>query len=100
MERPQHRAIRSAGWKLSYEPGGGPGREELRQPWSLYDLRADPGETRNLLDGEPTAEVRRVAERLKSRLVAGVPAVERPDAPTVPIGADLEERLEELGYLE
>jgi len=76
------RALRAEGWKYVRAP-----RSEL------YDLKADPGEGKNLLDGRG-----QVAERMRERLrrhdtaVAGAAPVLAPDAGTM-------ERMAALGYV-
>jgi arylsulfatase A-like enzyme len=62
-------AIRDGRWKLVAGNGSG-GREEPKgepfgRPYRLYDLRADPAETRDLLDVQPD-----VARRLEESLEA------------------------------
>lgn len=95
MGSPGQRALRTRAWKLlsASGPGGG--------AWGLYDLRADPGETRNLLEGEPSAEARRIAAFLGDRLAEAVPASDvLPRPRSAPLDPDLERRLRELGYLD
>jgi choline-sulfatase len=76
------RALRTGGWKYVEAP-----RAEL------YDLAADPGETRNLLAADPTR-----AKAMRERL-AGYDGGEQ--APARPIGVDASEleRLIALGYV-
>jgi pentatricopeptide repeat protein len=61
----------------------------------LYDLRKDPGETRNvLLEEKPVSrEMRRELERISNELAAGFPR----DAST--IDPETQARLESLGYV-
>ena len=69
--------------------------------YALYDLRTDPGETRNLLTPEHrTAETPRVFAALSRALEEAVPPVEGPEIRLVPIEPAIEKRLENLGYLE
>ena len=100
MDRPRNRTIRTPSWKLVFEPAAGPAGDSSGTPWSLYDLRSDPGEARNLLAGEPGGRARRVAEVLRERLAESVPPFEGPEAETAPLDPELEKRLEELGYVE
>ncbi|HEX5759504.1 MAG TPA: sulfatase-like hydrolase/transferase, partial [Thermoanaerobaculia bacterium] len=77
------KGVRHGGWKLIAAP-----RPEL------YDLRADPGETRNVLDA---AAARTQARQLRAALRA---AEERPAAKAAAIPSDPEAaaRLRALGY--
>jgi arylsulfatase A-like enzyme/Tfp pilus assembly protein PilF len=74
--------VRSAGFKYIRAP-----RAEL------YDLAADPGETRNLLPGEPERAAALDAE-LEARLASA-----RPVVPNVELEDEGRERLEALGYV-
>jgi arylsulfatase A-like enzyme len=85
----KHRAVREARWKLIYipKPGGG----EFR----LFDLQADPGETRNLAHEHPE-EVKRLFAHLKTILDSDEDEGTRERRLT-----DAEkEQLRQLGYLE
>jgi arylsulfatase A-like enzyme len=100
-----HRAIRNDRYKLIYEPGGTLGPDLTRtpseQPFSLFDLEADPEERHDLLeDPEPSPEVQRVFAALKEAMGRAIPP--GPDLPerSVPIDAEMRRRLEELGYVE
>jgi arylsulfatase A-like enzyme len=64
----------------------------------LYDLEADPGETRNLLQGAVSAENARTAERLDRELRDHV-AEQRPDSRPVSLDRETIERLRALGYV-
>jgi arylsulfatase A-like enzyme/Flp pilus assembly protein TadD len=74
------RALRHGGWKLVEAP-----RPEL------YDLQADPGETRNLIQAQPgrAEELRRLLARAESLPAADSRTLEDPEAM---------ERLRALGY--
>lgn len=62
-------ALRSGPWKLICGPGsGGWSKAEQREAAQLYDLAADPGETRNLYDSEP---VRAAALATELRAIVG-----------------------------
>lgn len=71
---------------------------DVRGSEELYDLAADPGERRNLVEGEP-ARARELRERLRA-LVDVAPDETKPQ-PTLP-AADAATRLllEELGYVD
>lgn len=60
--------------------------------WKLFDLRADPGETRDVAQGE-----RRAFAALRERLLAWVASVEGADG--LERSEEVEERLKSLGYL-
>jgi len=60
-------AIRSGRWKLIFGPGSGPPAGTRPQ---LYDLEADPGETRDLADSQPR-EVARLRELMERYLAMG-----------------------------
>jgi arylsulfatase A-like enzyme len=83
------RMLRTATHKIILIPG-------KRGPiWELYDLRADPGETRNLIDRDPET-----ARALQAELLAIVdadPGRDDRDEPPLPEG--LEEQLRSLGYV-
>ena len=102
----KHRAIRGRRYKLLFEPGGPLGENLSRdrrrgraQPYSIYDLRVDPGEQRDLLaQGAPPPEVEALLEALRPALGAVIPDVARAEPDRIPIDPDLRRRLEELGY--
>jgi len=101
MHHPKHRSIRNRRWKLVYEPDGSPGRGGRSLAYSLYDLQADPGETRDLLaEQTPDPEAERAYEALAPRLEQAVPAFDRPAAASAPLDPAVQRRLESLGYLE
>jgi len=103
---PEHRAIRNRRFKLIYEPGGRLGPNLVRDveagrryPYSLYDLDADPGETRNLLAEVPHAEETEEAfATLSTALPEVVPPFDTPAPASAPLDPDLEQRLRDLGY--
>ena len=93
---PRHRAIRNESWKLIWEPDGAPeGRRA--NPYSLYEIAADPGEHRDLIDSsDPTLQA--VARQLEAALQAAGPAQPAHSAPNVSIEQSVQERLRQLGY--
>jgi arylsulfatase A-like enzyme len=101
MHHPRHRSIRNARFKLVYEPEGTPARAGRSNPYALYDLRDDPGETRDLLAAHPPdPDARRVFEALAPRLEQAVAPFDRPAATAAPLDPALARRLKALGYLE
>ncbi len=87
------RGVRTEDYKYTY----GPANPEL--PEELYDLRCDPGETRNLAASQPRrcAELRQLATSL-------LPPADESPIELMAISADQQQRVEkhlqELGYLE
>ncbi len=65
----------------------------------LYDLHDDPGEKRNLLDGNATPVERRVAERLNALLSEHVEA-SRGEPEPVELDGELVEKLRQMGYVD
>lgn len=71
------RAIRQGDWKAVYTPATADGLRYSRQDpisgeWELFNLRADPGEVRNLADREPAVLRRLVAAWNRYAADAGV----------------------------
>ncbi len=95
---PRHRSIRNEAWKLIWQPDGAPDGKRAN-PYSLYEIAADPGESRDLIDATDPA-VRAVAERLEAALQAAGPALPQHTAPNVKIDEPVQERLRQLGYIE
>ena len=86
--------IRTSGWKYVYAP------HNERLPRELYDLRADPGETRNVAADRPDVVER--LHRMLEDLRRASPALE-PSADGGMSAAEEEEvgrRLKALGYIE
>jgi arylsulfatase A-like enzyme len=90
------RSITSERYKLVYVPDAGNRRIMTGREIELYDLAADPGETRNLIDERPevTAFLKR---RLWRWMANGGPAAPAPAA--VRVEAAAEEQLRSLGYI-
>jgi arylsulfatase len=95
---PRHRSIRNEDWKLIWQPDGAP-EGKRANPYSLYEIAVDPGETRDLIDARDPA-LRAVAERLEAELQAAGPALPQQTAPNVQIDKPVRERLRQLGYVE
>jgi arylsulfatase A-like enzyme len=83
------RMLRSDRFKLILIP------KDPEPLWELYDLRADPGETTNVLDRFP-AEAAALKASLEQMLAAD-PG--RSDRDELPVPEDLEEKLRSLGYV-
>ena len=98
MFKPRNRTIRDRTHKLFWEPNG----PTLRGAgeYSLYNVAADPGETRDLLAPDKSPEEDRVAHTLIDRLRVAVPTFDRPGARFSPLDKTLEKRLRSLGYLQ
>jgi arylsulfatase A-like enzyme len=64
----------------------------------LYDLRRDPGETVNLLEGDPDAAVKRQAAELDRELREHV-AAQHPDSTPTTLDSEMVDRLRALGYV-
>jgi arylsulfatase len=95
---PRHRSIRNEEWKLIWQPDGAP-EGKRANPYSLYEIAVDPGESRDLIDA-PDPELRAVAERLEVELQAAGPVLPLHTAPNVQIDKPVQERLRQLGYVE
>ena len=97
MHKPFNRAIRDARYKLVWQPARGPdGTGNM-----LFDLAADPNETRDLMDWEHrTEESARAYGRLTRAMATVVPEFTRPDSEKVPLTPEEIERLKALGYVQ
>ena len=105
---PRSRSIQNERYKLIFEPDGrfrdggarvpsGPGLAA----YSLFDLDRDPEEKVDLLSGaDPPARVREIARRLDEAMRHAVAPVAVSEPETAPIGPEMRERLEALGYAE
>jgi arylsulfatase A-like enzyme len=80
-------AIRWDGWKLIHEDG----------TYELYDLEADPDETRNLRDDADNADV---LSHLRDRLEEWETTAEAPEDPTRDVDDETRAMLEDLGYVD
>lgn len=98
--RPGNRMARDARYKLIHEPDGSLAGTSPNEPDSLFDLEHDPEEQRNLLDDPAArAELAPMIERLQAA-VAAAATPELEPAESKPLDAELQDRLEALGYLE
>ena len=96
MSQPLHRAVRDDAHLLVFEPQGGPDGKTL----ALFDLKADPGERRDLLDPQRQSPSERpIVRSLISRRRAAVPPFAAPGRLIVPLDPEIERRLRSLGYL-
>jgi len=94
-ERPHYfRSVQDGAWKLVQGFGRRGGRLGVPGGWELYDLAADPGETRNLATAR-IAELRRLRAAL---LRWGRTGAERRSGEVGGADADAEKALKALGY--
>jgi choline-sulfatase len=94
-ERPHYfRSVQDGAWKLVQGFGRRGGRLGVPGGWELYDLAADPGETRNLATVR-TAELRRLRAAL---LRWGRTGAEQRPSEVGGADADAEKALKALGY--
>jgi arylsulfatase A-like enzyme len=96
--RPTHRAIRNRSWKLLWETGAGGDGKTRENPYALFDVARDPGETRDLLVGARTPAVEQAFRTMAAALPEAVPPFTRPARTTAPVDERTRERLEALGY--
>ena len=67
----------------------------------MFAVASDPQEGHDLLDpARVTPEAEAIAASLTRAALEAVPAIDAPRGETVPIDAQLEERLRALGYLD
>jgi arylsulfatase A-like enzyme len=102
MLKPRNRSIRNRDHKLIWEPDG-PSQEGIERDgdYALFDIVADPGETRDLLAPDRrTPETQRIADALAALLPESIPSFDAPDAEFAPVDPEVEERLRALGYLD
>jgi hypothetical protein len=72
---------------------------EIPARWELYDLEADPGETRNLAADGETPELRRLAKDLRGWM-KGSDWIRRPEAEIEARSQETLKALRALGYAE
>jgi arylsulfatase A-like enzyme len=93
-ERPHYfRSVQDGAWKLVEGFGRRGAALSGSGGWELYDLAADPGETRNLA-ADRTEELRRMRGALMRWARKGAPRAGQPNA----ADADAEKALHALGY--
>lgn len=93
----RNRGLIGERYKLIWQPD----RRAGEAPYRLYDLSADPDETRDLLAGGAVADETRAAfERLRHALPGAVAPRARARSERVPVDPELAERLRALGYAE
>jgi hypothetical protein len=98
-KQPSHRAVRNHAYKLLRETGPRGDGTVKKNPYSLYDMRADPQETTDLLsDGKRSGQVEQVFARLSAALLHAVPPFSPPAKTKAPVGGETQERLKALGY--
>lgn len=99
VQRPSHRAIRNQTYKLLWETGQLADGTKKANPYSLYDVRADPAEHNDLLQAkERSGQTERVFATLSAALRDAVPPYAKPSTTAVPIDPQTRERLRALGY--
>jgi choline-sulfatase len=98
-KQPNHRAVRNHAYKLLKETGPRGDGTVKKNPYSLYDMRADPQETTDLLsDGKRSGQVEQVFATLSAALLHAVPPFSPPAKTKAPVGGETQERLKALGY--
>jgi arylsulfatase len=98
-KQPSHRAVRNRAYKLLWETGPQGDGKVKQNPYSLFDVRADPQETMDLLaDGGRSAQVEQVFATLSAALKSAVPPFSPPPKASAPVGGETRERLKALGY--
>ena len=104
--QPRHRSARDRRYKLISEPAGRVGLRRPRQrvpqgePFSLFDLAADPAETTDLYaDSRADPALREVAARLHRELSEGIPPAPDWTREERELDAETRRQLEALGYL-
>ena len=98
-QRPAHRAIRNATYKLLWETEVLADGKKKENPYSLYDVATDPQERQDLLkSSERSSQTERAFQTLASALRDAVPAFSEPSKTYAPVDPQTRERLRALGY--
>jgi len=99
VQRPKHRAIRNQTYKLLWETEQLADGRKKQNPYSLYDVSADPAEHNDLLLAkERSSQTEHAFATLSAALRDAVPAYAKPSTTTVPLDPQTRERLRALGY--
>ena len=93
------RSVQDERWKLIYHPPLRHRQREIAARWELYRLDDDPMETRNLADGEPTADLRRLHRELQGWM-KGSDWIRRPASEIEAQSQETLKALRALGYAE
>jgi len=97
---PESRTIRNASLKLIWQPRAPQGKREHRE-YSLFDMKADPLERRDLMAaGRETSSSREAYRVLRRELTTVVPPFDTPATETAPVDEELRDRLRALGYVQ
>jgi arylsulfatase len=98
-QRPGHRAIRNQTYKLIWETEVLADGKKKENPYSLYDLTADPLERNDLLNSaNRNGKTERVFTTLSAALRDAVPPFAGPHKTYAPVDPQTRERLRALGY--
>ena len=97
---PESRTIRNASLKLIWQPRAPPGKRDHRE-YSLFDMKADPLERRDLMAaGRETHSSREAFRVLRREIATAVPPFDTPATETAPVDEELRDRLRALGYVQ
>jgi arylsulfatase A-like enzyme len=99
VQRPRHRAIRNQTYALLWETEQLADGKKKQNPYSLYDVSADPAERNDLLlAASRSSQTEQAFATLSAALRESVPAYAKPSTTMVPVDASTRERLRALGY--
>jgi arylsulfatase A-like enzyme len=98
-KQPSHRAVRNASYKLLWETGARGDGKVKENPYSLYDVRADPDEMVDLLAApERSRAVDAAFQAMSGVMQNAVPVLAAPAKRFVPVDDATKDRLKALGY--